>query len=216
MLISSQIQSWNLWRKELYGVPERSNAQQLKKNVAKENPSQNTWSWGDNSLMEQLLKWQTNSEQLIANIYLQYCMNCAIKTQITCIFFSLTPVNSPWIVSQSFTKYIHFKLCITDKKSNYLLDTKNCEKLSMILYWYPVSSAHTQLDSGSIMNAPGTAGTITVQIKTSRPGNCHSFFPGGFDFSSICPSLVLFEVFLGSLEILIQTNPKYVLCDFFF
>lgn len=86
----------------------------------------------------------------------------------------------------------------------------------MILYWYPVSSAHTQLDSGSIMNAPGTAGTITVQIKTSRPGNCHSFFPGGFDFSSICPSLVLFEVFLGSLEILIQTNPKYVLCDFFF
>lgn len=126
--------------------------------------------------MEQLQKWQTNSKQLIANVYLQYCMNCAIKTHITCIFFSLTPVNSPWSVSQSFTKYIHFKVSKVQLFVRYKKTVKNWA-------WYCTGTLsgqhrHGWLDSGSIMNAPGTAGTITVQIKTSRPGNCHSFFQG--------------------------------------
>lgn len=41
-------------------------------------------------MKENLRKWQANSKWLIANMYLQYYMNCAIKAHIICIFFFLT------------------------------------------------------------------------------------------------------------------------------
>lgn len=87
----------------------------------------------------------------------------------------------------------------------------------MILYWYPVSSAHTQLVRFWVnYECSRNSWNNHCSDQNIQTWKLSQFFPGGFDFSSICPSLVLFEVFLGSLEILIQTNPKYVLCDFFF
>lgn len=53
---------------------------------------------GDNNMLEELPKWQANSKWLIANICLQCYMNYAIKTHITCIFFSLTTQMNPLLL----------------------------------------------------------------------------------------------------------------------
>lgn len=89
--------------------------------------------WGDNNMTGQLRKWQANSKELIANMYLEYFLNRAIKTPITCIFLSLTTLMDnlhPLSVSQYNPSHVLVSVISAASPSYYCVPRNTC-----VVYW---------------------------------------------------------------------------------